>query len=136
MADLSPHEALIHIMITMSAVDRSMGDAELAKIGDIVKSLPIFEEYDTDNLVIDMQKCSGILQDDDGLDQIISNAKRVLPPHLHETAYAMAVEVAAADLKLEQTELRLLQLLRDQMRLDRLACSAIERGAKARYQRL
>lgn len=136
MAELTHHEALIHIMITMSAVDRSMGDAELAKIGDIVKSLPIFNDYDTDNLVLDMQKCSAILQENDGLDQIISNAKNTLPPHLHETAYAMAVEVAAADLKLEQTELRLLQLLRDQMMLDRLACSAIERGAKARYQRL
>lgn len=136
MAELSHHEALIHIMITMSAVDRSMGDAEMAKIGDIIKSLPIFEDYDTDNLVSDMQKCSAILQEDNGLDQIITNAQRVLPPHLHETAYAMAVEVAAADLKLEQTELRLLQLLRDQMMLDRLACSAIERGAKARYQKL
>jgi len=136
MTELTHHEALIHVMVTMSAVDRSMGDAEFSKMGDIIKTLPVFSDYDTDNLVDDMKSCSAILQNDDGLDTIIKNAITHLPVHLHETAYALAVEVAAADLKLEQTELRLLQLLRDKMRLDRLACSAIERGAKARYQRL
>jgi len=136
MAKLTHHEALIHVMVTMSAVDRSMGDSEMAKMGDIINSMPIFADYNNDKLVADMQICSEILQEDNGLDQIISNAKESLPEHLHETAYAVAVEVAAADLKLEQTELRLLQLLRDEMGIDKLACAAIERGAKARYRRL
>ncbi|MFK5977558.1 MAG: tellurite resistance TerB family protein [Rhizobiaceae bacterium] len=136
MTNLTHHQALIHVMVTMSAVDRSMGDAELAKMGDAIKTLPVFSGYNTDSLVEDVAACSLILQDEDGLDQIIQNAIKALPEHLFETAYALAVDVAAADLHVEQTELRLLQVLRQEMNIDRLACAAIERGAKARFQTL
>ena len=57
-----------------------------------------------------------------------------LPHNLYDTAYALAVEIAAADLHVEQEELRLLQLLRDRLGLDKLTCAAIERGAMARYR--
>jgi len=136
MAKPTPHDALIHIMVTMSAADRTMTDNELAKMGDIIKNLPVFVNYDTEDLMAAAAQCTTILQQDDGLDQIITNAQEVLPKKLHETAYALAVEIAAADLHLEQEELRLLQILRDRLELDRLACAAIERGAKARHQRL
>ena len=134
MAKPTPHDALIHIMVTMSAADRTMTDNELAKMGDIIKTLPVFSEYDTEDLMAAAAQCTTILQEDDGLDQIMRNAEDVLPKKLHETAYALAVEIAAADLHLEQEELRLLQILRDRLNLDRLACAAIERGAKARHQ--
>ena len=45
-----------------------------------------------------------------------------------------AVEVAAADLHVEQEELRFLQMLRDRLGLDTLTVAAIERGARARYR--
>ena len=48
---LGHHEALIYTMVTMSAVDRTMTDAELARIGEIVSNLPIFAEYDAERLV-------------------------------------------------------------------------------------
>ncbi len=136
MAKPSPHDALIHIMVVMSAADRAMTDAELKKIGDIVKTLPVFKSYRSDDVVVAASRCTELLQDDDGLDQIIDNALEVLPKKLYETAYALAVDVAAADLHLEQEELRLLQILRDRFNLDRLACAAIERGARARHQTL
>ncbi|GIL01102.1 MAG: hypothetical protein BroJett030_10010 [Alphaproteobacteria bacterium] len=136
MAKPTPHDALIHIMVTMSAADRTMTDKELAKMGDIIETLPVFDGYDIQKLVKAAERCADILQEEDGLDQIIAGALDVLPRRLHETAYALAVEVAAADLHLEQEELRLLQILRDRFNLDRLTCAAIERGARARYQRL
>lgn len=136
MAKPTPHDALIHIMVTMSAADRTMTDNELAKMGNIIKTLPVFKGYDTKNLVEAAARCSAILQEEDGLDQIIENALEILPKKLYETAYALAVEVAAADLHLEQEELRLLQIMRDRFNLDRLACAAIERGARARHQSL
>lgn len=136
MAKPTPHDALIHIMVTMSAADRTMTDNELAKMGDIIKTLPVFADYDMEDLMAAAAQCTAILQEDDGLDQIMNNAQDVLPRKLHETAYALAVEIAAADLHLEQEELRLLQILRDRLNLDRLACAAIERGAKARHQTL
>ena len=136
MAKPTPHDALIHIMVTMSAADRTMTDNELAKMGDIIKTLPVFADYDMEDLMAAAAQCTAILQEDDGLDQIMNNAQNLLPKKLHETAYALAVEIAAADLHLEQEELRLLHILRDRLNLDRLACAAIERGAKARHQTL
>ena len=136
MAKPTPHDALIYIMVTMSAADRSMTDKELAKMGNIIETLPVFEGYDIQKLVEAAERCADILQEEDGLDEIIDGAIETLPVKLYETAYALAVEVAAADLHLEQEELRFLQILRDRFNLDRLACAAIERGARARYQRL
>ena len=58
----------------------------------------------------------------------------VLPAKLYDTAYALGVEVAAADLHVEKEELRILQLLRDRFKLDKLTVAAIERGAIARHR--
>lgn len=134
MSNTSPHDALIYIMVIMSAADRSMTDRELSKIGSIIQTLPVFQDYDSDQLVMAAARCTEILQADDGLDQVLDQAFDIMPKNLRETAYALAVEVAAADLHLEQEELRLLQILRDRFMLDRLACAAIERGARARHQ--
>lgn len=134
MSKLSHHDALIHIMVTMSAADRTMSDSELARIGSIIKSLPVFKDFDVQRMVAVANDCTEILQKEDGLDEIIENALDSLPAHLRETAYALAVDVAAADLQIEQEELRLLQILRHKMNIDRLTAAAIERGARARHQ--
>ena len=51
MAKTTPHDALIHIMVTMSAADRSMTDAELGKIGTIITTLPVFKGYTPDMMM-------------------------------------------------------------------------------------
>ena len=58
-----------------------------------------------------------------------------IPQRLHDTAYALAVEVAAVDLRLEQEELRLLEMIRDRLELDGLTAAAIEASARARLRR-
>lgn len=136
MSQYSAHQALIHVMVTMSAADRSMTDNELNKIGNIVQNLPVFDGYDPENLITDARECSAILQEDNGLGKVISNVLDILPDDMHETIYALAVEVAAADLVVQQEELRLLQLLRDSLDVDKLVCAAIERGARARHRPL
>jgi tellurite resistance protein len=135
MAKTTPHDALIHIMVTMSAADRSMTDAELGKIGNIIKTLPVFKNYTPDMLMMAASVCREVLQADDGLQQVLNAAKESLPRHMHETAYALAVEIAAADLQVEQEELRLLQIISAHFNLDKLVCAAIERGARARHQK-
>ena len=60
--------------------------------------------------------------------------KEALSPKLRETAYALAVEVAASDLVVGKEELRFLAILRDTFGLDKLVTAAIERSAIARYQ--
>ena len=130
---ISHHAALIYVMVTISAVDRTMNDDELKRIGNIVRNLPIFKDFNEDNLVNIAQECASILNEDGGLDAVLGLIAEALPAQLHETAYALCVEVAAADLSVKQEELRFLQLLRDSLALDKLAIAAIERGARARH---
>jgi tellurite resistance protein len=133
---ISHQEALVFAMVTISAVDRTMSDSELQRIGEIVQTVPVFRGFDPDRLVTLAETCGEILQEDDGLDTILDLIRTCLPPHLYETAYAFAVEVAAADLKVQAEEMRFLAMLRDKLELDKLVVAAIERGARARHRKL
>ena len=59
-----------------------------------------------------------------------------VPVKLRETAYALACDVAAADLHAKEEELRVLEILRHRLDIDRLAAAAIERGVRARHATL
>lgn len=133
-AAISHHEALIYIMVTMSAVDSKMDETELLRIGDIVKILPVFKGYNPDNLVTTAAECGDKLSHETGLDDVLNITAEALPLHLYDTAYALAVDIAAADLHIQQEELRFLQLLRDKLDLDKLSVAAIEYTARARYR--
>lgn len=126
-------KAVIYVMVTMSAVDRDMSDSEMETIGHIVRKLPVFSAYDPDHLIDVSAACGAALRDEEGLNGVIRDIKKALPAHLMETAYAFAVETAAADGALEKEELRLLQIFRVGLGIDRLIATAIERGAHARH---
>ena len=57
-----------------------------------------------------------------------------LPARLHETAYALACDIAAVGGRLYAEEIRLLEYLRHKLEIGRLPAAAIEHGAKVRYQ--
>lgn len=132
---ISHHTALIYIMVTMSAVDRRIEDEELARIGNIVRTLPVFDDYDENKLLHVANECGEILNADGGLEAMFGLVSEALPKKLHQTAYALAVDVAAADLSVEPEEIRFLQMLRDRFDLDKLTIAAIEHGARARHMR-
>lgn len=127
------HQALIYVMVTIAAVDRQISDSELSRIGQVVSHLPIFRDFDPERLVHVSKECGDILSEEDGLETVLALVADGLPTKLHETAYALAVEVAAVDLSVEQEELRFLQMLRDRLNLEKLVIAAIERGARARH---
>lgn len=133
-APVSHHEALIYAMVTLSAADRKMTDRELMKIGDVVRTLPIFADFDAEKLVATAEACGAVLRGPNGLDAVLAIIKASLPPRLYETAYAVAVEVAAADLHVEQEELVFLQMMNDELELDTLVVAAVERSARVRYR--
>jgi tellurite resistance protein len=132
--------ALIYIMVMVAAADNSMADSELHIIGDIVKHLPVFAEYDQNRLTQDLKDCATILGRDTGLEEALKSVKSAVPAKLRETAYALACDVAAAGAvarrELSQETLRLLELLRHRLNVDRLTAAAIERGARVRFTRL
>lgn len=130
------YEALIYLMVITSASDRDMTDAELARIGDVVQTWPVFQDFDADKLIPVAQACQMLLQEDEGLDGVLELARDAIPQRLHDTAYAAAVEVAAVDLEIRMEELRIIQKLRQLLGLDAATASAIERAAKARHRTL
>jgi len=133
---LTPPEALIFAMITISAVDREISDDELRRIGSIVSELPPFQGYNRDWLVDEAQACGRMLVKPNGLDTVLKLVKSSLPERLYETAYVLAAEVAASDLEVRTEEIRCLELLAEALGLDKLTCAALERAARARHQRI
>jgi tellurite resistance protein len=132
---ISIEQALIYTMVTMSGVEGPINNTELMEIGHIVKHLPIFKHFDEARLTTVAQEAGEILQEPEGLAAVLGLVGEALPPKLRETAYALAVEVAAADLAVGKEELRFLAILRDRLGLDKLVTAALERSAIARYQR-
>jgi tellurite resistance protein len=133
---LSQHAALIYIMVIISAADQRMSDRELRTIGNIVRTLPVFRGFDVEELVATAQACATLLAGEGGLDTVLERVRDALSDKLKETAYALAVEVAAADGRAGQEELRLLELIRNRLPVDALAVAAIERSARARFRSL
>ncbi len=131
---ISIEQALIYTMVTMSGVEGPINTTELKEIGHIVKHLPIFKHFDDARLTTVAQEAGEMLQEPEGLAAVLGLIDEALPPKLRETAYALAVEVAAADLAVGKEELRFLAILRDRLGLDKLVTAALERSAIARYQ--
>lgn len=133
---VSTEAALIYTMVIISAADSDMTDSELTAIGDIVRHLPVFEEYDPNMLPETALSCSDILNAEDGMATVLGVIRESVPAPLHETAYALATEIAAVDGNFGPEELRLLSLIRHGLGVDNLVAAAIERAALARFARL
>ena len=134
MKTISHHSALIYVMVIVSAADGNMSDREMRTIGNIAKTLPVFRDFEEHRLLIVAQECGSILQERDGPDAALGLIKEALPPHLRETAYMLALEVAMADARIAVEEVQMLEVLRRTLHLDRLVAAALERGARARFQ--
>ena len=63
---LNPQTAMIYTMVLISAADRDMTDQEIRRIGDIVRSLPVFEDFDQEQLVPIAEECAARLNRDGG----------------------------------------------------------------------
>lgn len=133
---LSPHDALIWTMVLVSAADQDMTPVELRTMSQIVAQLPVFEDFDKDEVAHIANGCAKLLANADGLELALGDIAGALGPRLSETAYALACDIAAADGRAGQEEMRMLELLRHRLDVDRLTAAAIERGARARWARI
>ena len=111
---------------------KDLTDAELKVMGTNVKSLPAFRGFDSAGLTRIAEDCAALLDQDDGLERALDLIRAALPVKLRETAYALACDVAVADGHVEQEELRMLEMIRHRLDVDRLTAAAIERGSRAR----
>ena len=130
----SHHEGLIYTMVLASACDGDMTDREIQSIGQIVQTLPAFVEFNEDELPDVTRKCALYLADEEGLTDALDFIRDTLPAKLYDTAYAIACDIVAADGEAGQEELRMLEMIRHRLDVDRLTAAAIERGASARHR--
>ena len=132
---LTHHSALIYLMVIVSAADSEMTDRELGAIGQSVRDLPIFDDFDEGMLLAAAEACADILGDENGLETVLGLVDANLPDELRDTGYALSCKVAAVDGILTQEELRLLEMVRHTLGVDRLTAAAIERGVAALNRR-
>jgi tellurite resistance protein len=132
-ASLSPQDALVAVMIAVSASDQNMRTAELVAIQRMVNHMPVFASYDPDRIRRIAQTVFDLFEEEDGLDALFGLIRDALPARLHETAYALACDVVTADGKHNETELRMLEELREELVIDRLHAAAIEWGTRVRH---
>jgi tellurite resistance protein len=133
---LSPQDALVAVMIAVSASDDQMRTTELVAINRMVNQMPVFQGYDPDRIRQIAQTVFDLFEEEEGLDALFGLIRDGLPAKLIETAYALACDVASADGNVRQLELEMLEEIRDQLAVDRLHAAAIEWGARVRHMRV
>lgn len=134
MKTISHHSALIYVMVVVAAADGSMSDREMRTIGELIRTLPVFRDFEEHRIVVVCQECAAILREPEGLDGILGLVREALPASLRETAFTLALEIAVTDARVMLEEVRILEILRRALGIDRLVAAALERGARARYQ--
>lgn len=132
-APMTPQDALVALMITVSASDEDIRAAELVKINNLINHLPLFADYDVARIPRMSEVVFELLEQEDGLDALFGLIRDSLPEKLYETAYALSCEVAAADGIVDGPESRILEEVREELEIDRLHAAAIERGTRARH---
>lgn len=130
---LTPQEAVIYLMVLTSASDGAIKDEELRTIGRVVRSFPLFSDDDEQTLVKVAEACGALMSSEGGLHKVLEATAKALPPHLCETAYAAVVDVVTADENLDVTEIRVLELIRDALKVEDEGAQAIEHAARARH---
>jgi hypothetical protein len=73
---LDPYGALICTMMMVSAADRDMAETELKIIGDIVGDLPVFRDFDHQQLAKVLEECSRLLGRENGLEDALASIKK------------------------------------------------------------
>lgn len=129
-------EALVLTMVLVSAADGGMTDREIGIMSGLVQTLPAFQDFTTAALAGVTERAANLLHEDEGL----AHASRLICAALHtklrETAYVLACEVVAGGQGTRRQSLDMLEFVRGELGLDPLISAAIERGVRARYQRV
>ncbi len=130
---VSPQTAMVYVMVVAAVADGDLKEEEVKTIADTVDMLPIFKEMSGEAARAAISTCTDLLENEDGLDEVLSVIDHALPAQLTETAYALACDVVAADGVASQEELRWLEMLRDKLNVGRLHAAAIEWGTRVRF---
>jgi uncharacterized membrane protein YebE (DUF533 family) len=133
---LDAQEALACAMVLAAAADGGITDREIGVMASLVQTLPVFQGFSAANLDLATDAAVTLLGEPDGLAHGAQLMRDALEYRLRETAYALACEVIAADHSAKQPSLQMLEFFVGELEIDPLVAAAIERGVRARHQRL
>ena len=133
---LDAQEALICTMVLVAAADGGMTDREIGVMAGQVQTLPVFHNFSSEQLELATDTAVNLLNEEDGLNHAARLIRDALEPRLREPAYALACEVVAADGVSRQPSLQMLEFVLNELHLNPLVAAAIERGVRARHQRV
>lgn len=131
-----PRDALLALMIAVSESDDKFEMSELNSIRRIMRSLPIFNDYDEKRIGYVSKTVSMLTEEADGIDALFGLVRPALPSELAETAYVLACEVAVADGRIGNREFDFLGDIKDNLGIDPLVAAAIHRTVRARHASL
>ena len=133
---LAAPEALVLTKVLVAVADGGMSDREIGVMAGQVQTLPAFRDFTSEQLGTVTDAAVKLLNEDDGLQHAARLMRGALEPRLRETAYALACEVVAANPVAKSRTLDMLAFVRTELHLDPLISGAIERGVRARHQRV
>lgn len=133
---LNAPEALVLTMVLVSVADGSMTDREIGIMSGQVQTLQAFQDFTSIQLADVTNAAVTLLNEEDGLAHAGRLIRAALSNKLRETAYALACEVVAGGRGARSQSLDMLDFVREELRLDPLISAAIERGVRARHQRV
>jgi uncharacterized membrane protein YebE (DUF533 family) len=133
---LAAPEALVLTMVLVAAADGGMTDREIGVMSGLVQTLPVFHDFTSEQLETATNAAVRLLNEEDGLQHAARLIRGALEPRLRETAYVLACEVVAASQVARQRTLEMLDFVRTELHLEPLVAAAIERGVRARHQRV
>ena len=133
---ISAPEALVLTMVLVSAADGGITDREIGTMSGLVQTLPAFQDFTSEQLADVTDRAVRLLREEDGLTSAANLIRSALTVRLRETAYALACEVVAGDRGSKQQSFDMLDFVKAELELDPLVSAALERGVRARHQRV
>ena len=131
-----PGDALLALMVAVSESDDRFEMSELNSIRRIMRSLPIFNDYDERRIGYVSKTVSMLTEETGGIEALFGLVGPALPSELAETAYVLACEVAVADGRIGNREFDFLGGIKDNLGIDPLVAAAIHRTVRARHASL
>ena len=100
---LSVHEAMAAILIASVSVDGALSVDESSRIQNLLSTSRLFKAASGTAGAGSVERAVTLLQER-GVDSVLTACGEALPPELHATAFAVAVDVVLCDARVEARE--------------------------------
>ena len=120
-------------MTLSSAIDGEISNKEMQFIKDCINNLPIFKNFNNDDLEKTINMFFELLSGDNDPETIIELIDQALDKKNKYIAYALSVEIMMVEENFTNEKLRLLELLEKNFEINDLESASIKYTIKTKY---